>query len=109
MTPYNLYEELKKKKERYEFKDAILKAKRELTVSKTVDIFVTDDMIKSSYGYLDYVKTGTASYTTEGIVIGDGSKWKKYRVTVRGIKDDDDLIGYAVRVIRCCFCGDFYF
>lgn len=93
----------------YEFKDAILKAKRELTVSKTVEIFVTDDMIKSSYGYLDYVKTGTASYTTEGIVIGDGSEWKKYRVTVRNIKDDDDFIGYAVRVIRCCFCGDFYF
>ena len=101
--------ELKKMKERYEFKDAILKAKRELTVSKTVEIFVTDDLIISSYGYLDCVKTGTASYTTEGIVIGDGSEWKKYRVTVSGIKDDDDLIGYAVRVIRYCFCGDFCF
>lgn len=109
MTPYDLYEELKEMKERYEFKDAILIAKKKLAVSKTVEIFVTDDMIKSSYGYLDCVKTGTASYTTEGIVIGNGSEWEKYCVTVRGIKDDDDYIGYAVRVIRYYFCGDFFF
>ena len=98
----------KEKENERKFNNAISWANETLPVAEFVNIFVTEKMIKSSGGRLDGVEIGFSSYSFEGIVTGaDRYDWKKYHVTVHnisGYKIEDN----ALKVIKHCFCGDFY-
>ena len=98
----------KEKENERKFNNAISWANETLPIAEFVNIFVTEKMIKSSGGRFDGVKIGFLSYSLEGIVTGaDRYDWKKYHVTVHnisGYKIEDN----ALKVIKHCFCGDFY-